>query len=567
MGALDILETISPINAVKGTMAELSNIFGGEAEPPPEYPEIPPAAPRQAAPQPGPQEMFEPELVARPPGQIQEGTLSLLTQGLMLDDQPSFEAGLTKVVEQNMKQLGMGGYPQAPDISGITEGEEHLRGAADTSSKMAEDLTVMYDELKPMVQDLQYNNYKKAEEEAFETWRGAEFEMTHGLPREEFDRLNDIIAFAAQAPDEPTTQKQAREARQELAKAQAAVDEPNPMRLWENLGGFQQFLFILMNAVGSAGAAISGGPTPLDVAMNLMDKDYQAQKERYSRLRGKADSARSAYGLAAKRTENELERAAYAKNLMLSVTEMRLKEAGLHQQADQLAQTRTKLMHDWTVGRAVYKQQNAIAGLNAALTLRNQRLVASARQAQAAPQAPFGMAYLPSAPRLSDQKVADLQKASKAYNEMQRAVGELIQLRQDASLMEQAKISLGVADEAGVIRAKFAEIVDNIRDFYNWGARFEQTEAEQLVRGYLGSEDPTDIDIWGSILAGLNEFQGAMAKRWTEGLHKGFGLVLTGEGASPAQGYNYMTGEFEGGQGGQTARQPDESGKWSRYRE
>lgn len=326
-----------------------------------------------------------------------ELALSGMTNKLVMGDVPGLADSIEKTVSQMMKGSGVPAW-QPLDPNNATEAEMRLGDAANFAGQASHDLMKRAMEIGEHFNMGGVRDAQTAEAETREALEDSNFRLETGMGRVEFEETNNRLAEVNEelrtgkpgmGADKDTLKKYAdlQDERaaitKKLADAKAAAGDPNPMRMWSNLSGFQQFLFIMMNAIGSAAAAVSGGPTPLDVAFDMMERDYQSQKDAYQRLRDKQQAAQSAYSMAARQTDREVERAALAKNWMLQGAELRLQEAGLHAQAQQLRQHRESLMNNYRLSRHQTKVNERIAGVNAALTMQTNRINMALKAAKA----------------------------------------------------------------------------------------------------------------------------------------------------------------------------------------
>lgn len=535
--ALDKLKQYAvdePLEAAGSGVEALKNLFASsEEEGPPEGYDVPEGYAGLLG---VPQEPVgdEPGAAAIAPPAEQ----SPLSHQEALDMQTSYMMGDHEGFAQILGQAGVRALGdlqlQPPELLESPDygAEDYLMSASTEMQTAASDLADMYDQFQESV----LPDLREAEQEARQMWEDADIELEYGMPADEVYTMQETIARAQEYPDDVALQQEAREAHKKLAEAQKTAAAPDPHRLWSNAATWKKALFILINAIGSGGAAMAGlKRTPMDVVFELMDRDYEAQKAEYMRRKGKVADLRSAYSMAARKTDSEMQRMAMAKNIMMAPMEAHLRAANMLQGAETLASRRAQMMNDAVMSRFGQKQQNSRAILATATQDRLSRLRLSIGQG-AEQMPPFGTQYVKGAPPLDKTAKRQVQGALGQYAMIVQATQDLLELRRSLGLGEKI-VSAAIDDPtAADIRNLHSQIIDGIRKYYKWGARFEKTEAEVLVRGYLGTDNPVDIDLWGGVTAGLARFLHDLPIRLQADLYKGYGLMLTPQGAGPSPG-------------------------------
>jgi hypothetical protein len=471
---------------------------------------------------------------------------------------------------EKMVRFGMGGAAteQLPaemevGVRGAPGETQPLSEAEEAASQLAADLTERYHARWQAFQAGELKRLREAEQDANTAIKDAEMFAQYGMPADQVRMLNETMTLAASNPDDISLQIKAREAQAILGTAEAEASNMDPNRLWNDMGGAQKALFLFFNSLSIVGNALArtNVPTPWETLNDLMDRDYREQVRGYNARQGRVTKARTAYDMAAKMTDSAIEREALAKDMMWGAFEMEARRLGLARQAQNAADQRVIQRNALTMSKHRERWNKYSDMLNLVAQRENASFALGVKQQQAHTP-PQGMEFLPGAPPLTPRTRENIAQQHQYLASMMQGVEELIQLRSNPGMLAQVMNRTGMTSEAGVMKAKFAEIVDDLRKFYNWGARFEQTEAEKLVGGYLGAATPTAIDFFGEVEAGLREFMRQMPIRWWTGLQTGYGLVPRGAEFTPAQLSGKDVEMLKRAVRGSTAQEPQGAGEY-----
>lgn len=248
--------------------------------------------------------------------------------GAMLDD-PEIISGIEKAFKQSLTG-------QAELMAGLPGGAA-ARLMANTSKRVVEATNQMAEDIQTFM-DTHMERRRAAEADAARKLEEAQTELRFGRSIDDVQGLQNIIEQGAEPGATPAMQALARRAAERLEQWEQTGAEPDPNRLWNDAGAGKQAAFIVLNMLGQIGQVLSGrgGPTPLDILDQMMERDYQAQKEAFGRRRERVREARSAYDLATRITDNELQRRLITKDLMLAPLQAQAQAAGQLGSAEQL---------------------------------------------------------------------------------------------------------------------------------------------------------------------------------------------------------------------------------------
>jgi hypothetical protein len=167
----------------------------------------------------------------------------------------------------------------------------------------------------------------------------------------------------------------------ELEKAH----EINPNRYWENKSTGSKISATIGIFLGAIGGALTGkgGNVALDIVNSAIDKDIEAQKDAYNRLKGKMADKQSAYSMAMNELGNEQAAVLAAQASGLKMTELKLKSVAAQAQSEEV---RAKAL----MGIGALKEEQAKVGM-----MLNQQIQKSTALRQATTQGVEDPSILP----------------------------------------------------------------------------------------------------------------------------------------------------------------------------
>ena len=170
---------------------------------------------------------------------------------------------------------------------------------------------------------------KQAEMDAAAELENMQLEFRYGgLSADQVKKYQGLGELAKLPESTAPEQARAAQAASTLRKARIETEmEPDPRRLWNQKSTGEKVALALLVGLAEAMAGIGKtgmqGKT-LDMVQQMMDRDYQAQKDAYAQRRGRVADAQSAYSFVASRYTKEEEREAAAKMRMWEGVKMQL---------------------------------------------------------------------------------------------------------------------------------------------------------------------------------------------------------------------------------------------------
>lgn len=427
---------------------------------------VPPAARPQAEPS---------QMAGEEPAHEAELIAHILESGQETLAGPDYEDKLTRF-------LINGALHDVPDLGPVEPSlaEKALTQTAEHSQRAAA-------QISQDVQQFQQGTLKRlelAEQDALRDFEDAQLSARYNHPAEEVRAMKAAIEAGDRPEASPQERRSAREAAAVLNAAAEEASNPDPRRLWHNADGFSQALFIGLNALSAGAAAAFGqqGPQPMDILMQLMDRDFQAQKDAYEMRGQRAGRAQSAYSLAVQRTDNAVQRELLAKNMMLGSLQVEAEGAGQMAQAQQLGQARQQIAQSL----ALEKHRSRHADAVAALTLRMRQHALNLRSQTQGAYLPGGVELIDPGMHPPTNVIRDSHRFMETYRAVQAAIQRFAELR--SQFQPGTAVSptfLNTIEEAhGNLRAA-------MKEFNKTGANLSKNE-EQIINSQIG-KDPTAV--------------------------------------------------------------------------
>jgi hypothetical protein len=311
--------------------------------------------------------------------------------------------------------------------------------------------------------------------------------------------------------------------------AQKTVD---PNRLWNSRTTEQKVGIAIGMIIHDIGAAMTGsGRRGMDILENAIDNDIYAQREDIAGAQRLLDVETAGFGIErefaaeehALLEANRVGKWEIVQNKLMLQKAMTADQKIIANLDATMAEIDQRHISQGVIRGIEWGTQAQLQGMGGQLEAQQTEAsirLQMARGVQQAVPPPTGTQYISGAPPLS---TGDATKMKGYLGDQQSAkvtLQELIRLRDEMPVSAYT----GAGPYARRMKQKFGEMIDHIRHLKEWGAKFEATEAEVLIKAYLGSkDDPTE---WGFLLDSMEEFDRSLDTDLNTTL-RGFGLRPT----------------------------------------
>lgn len=227
---------------------------------------------------------------------------------------------------------------------------------------------------------------------------------------------------------------------QRLETAQTELEKAhslNPNKYWQDMGTGGKVASIIGIMLGGFGGGLTGkGDNPaLDILHKNIDRDIDAQKQNYDRLRGKVENQRSAYSMAMNEFGNQQSATLAAKASALQMAEIQLKQVAaktdsqaVKSRADyQIAQIgKDKAQIGMQLNSQIY-QMSALRQATGGGGIENPAFLPEDMQKKAV-KMPNGMFRVAA----SEEGAKEIAKTSASANDMKATLSEMRKLQAEA---------------------------------------------------------------------------------------------------------------------------------------
>jgi hypothetical protein len=321
------------------------------------------------------------------------------------------------------------------------------------------------------------------------------------------DWLSDRKAVIANEGNKYTPE-QIEEAQQELEDAQAVGGIQGIVGEW-----WQKLLVGFGLALGAFASAKMGTPNQVANfffrAVEMKQKEEELKRKRMRTILGMKQK-QAEIGL--ERTEQDFERERMGQiyeleKIKLGMQELRTKytseqdlakidqvEAEFDARLDQLKNDQALQKYSIDVRKDIADRQLEQSRLALEFKARTEEMAGS-------PQGYATLLYKQGAlpHKESTQKI--VREGVSEFRNIERAMSDLIAKAEGMSLAGYTTLS----PEGKELMGRFGKLIDLIRNNKNWGAKFEQTEAQTLIPAYLGKGKATNFGWWLKVLRQTRE--------------------------------------------------------------
>lgn len=335
----------------------------------------------------------------------------------------------------------------------------------------------------------------------------------------------DDLKKAAADPTLPEEQREA--ALEQLADAQPKTGIEGVFGSW-----WRVLLGAVAMAFGSVGASLTGGTNQaaniIFKGIDIRIKEKMAKQKRLwqigglktTAIRAEMDVTKSEYDMILQEQVFELRMADTAIQHIYARTGAAAKQHAVAALSNELQAKIKRAEMQIGMSRSISDRDFDLQTIKAEAQIGARGVPAGA----GVQNLPYGTRYLPDAPPLSEKISGNISTMLEQYGRAKAELANLITLREDMPLTSYS----GYGPYARKMNDSFGLMIDHVRKMFGWGAKFERTEAEVLIKAYLGSaDDPTD---WGYMLDAMKAFRGGLDRYVKEGLETGYGLEYTGGG-------------------------------------